>query len=103
MYIFTNWAVGIKMRYRKDWGFAAGYLFARLRLWRLSWHRITHEEKAYFLTPMEKNYYGEGCRPVILIFPAWGKVYVLATPLQVLMSAATIANDGKLMQPTLIR
>jgi penicillin-binding protein 2 len=28
---------------------------------------------------------------------------VLATPLQVLMSAATIANDGKLMQPTLVR
>jgi penicillin-binding protein 2 len=32
-----------------------------------------------------------------------GQGYVLATPLQVLMSAATIANDGKLMQPTVIR
>lgn len=32
-----------------------------------------------------------------------GQGYVLATPLQVLMSAATIANDGKLMQPTLVR
>ena len=32
-----------------------------------------------------------------------GQGYVLATPLQVLMSAATIANDGKLMQPTIIR
>lgn len=32
-----------------------------------------------------------------------GQGYVLATPLQVLMSAATIANYGKLMQPTLIR
>lgn len=32
-----------------------------------------------------------------------GQGYVLATPLQVLMSAATIANDGKLMNPTLIR
>jgi penicillin-binding protein 2 len=32
-----------------------------------------------------------------------GQGYVLATPLQVLMSAATIANDGKQMQPTLIR
>ncbi len=31
-----------------------------------------------------------------------GQGYVLATPLQVLMSAATIANDGKLMQPTII-
>jgi penicillin-binding protein 2 len=32
-----------------------------------------------------------------------GQGYVLATPLQVLLSAATIANDGKLIQPTLIR
>jgi penicillin-binding protein 2 len=32
-----------------------------------------------------------------------GQGYVLATPLQVLMSAATIANDGKLMQPTIVR
>jgi len=32
-----------------------------------------------------------------------GQGYVLATPLQVLMSAATIANGGKQMQPTLVR
>jgi penicillin-binding protein 2 len=32
-----------------------------------------------------------------------GQGYALATPLQVLMSAATIANDGKLMEPTLLR
>lgn len=32
-----------------------------------------------------------------------GQGYVLATPLQVLMSASTIANDGKLMQPTIVR
>lgn len=32
-----------------------------------------------------------------------GQGYVLATPLQVLMSAATIANNGKQMQPTLVR
>jgi penicillin-binding protein 2 len=31
-----------------------------------------------------------------------GQGYVLATPLQVLMSAATIANDGRQMQPTII-
>ncbi len=31
-----------------------------------------------------------------------GQGYVLATPLQVLMSAATIANNGKLMQPTIV-
>ncbi len=32
-----------------------------------------------------------------------GQGYVLATPLQILMSAATVANQGKLMQPTIIR
>ncbi len=31
-----------------------------------------------------------------------GQGYVLVTPLQVLMSAATIANDGVLMQPTIV-
>jgi penicillin-binding protein 2 len=32
-----------------------------------------------------------------------GQGYVLATPIQVLLSAATVANNGKLPQPTLIR
>ena len=32
-----------------------------------------------------------------------GQGYVVATPLQVLLSAATIANNGRLMQPTIIR
>jgi len=32
-----------------------------------------------------------------------GQGYDLATPIQVLLSAATIANNGKFMQPTLIR
>ena len=32
-----------------------------------------------------------------------GQGYVLATPLQVLMSAATIANNGKQMKPTIVR
>jgi penicillin-binding protein 2 len=31
-----------------------------------------------------------------------GQGYALATPLQVLMSAATVANNGKLMEPTVI-
>jgi len=31
-----------------------------------------------------------------------GQGYALATPLQVLMSAATIANDGKLIEPTVL-
>jgi penicillin-binding protein 2 len=32
-----------------------------------------------------------------------GQGYVLSTPLQVLLSAATIANDGVLVQPTILR
>jgi len=32
-----------------------------------------------------------------------GQGYVLSTPLQILMSGATIANNGKLMQPTVVR
>ena len=32
-----------------------------------------------------------------------GQGYVLATPLQVLMSGETMANSGKLMQPTIVR
>jgi penicillin-binding protein 2 len=32
-----------------------------------------------------------------------GQGYVLATPMQVLMSFATIANDGKMMKPTLVK
>ncbi len=32
-----------------------------------------------------------------------GQGFVTATPLQILVSAATIANDGKLMQPTVIK
>lgn len=32
-----------------------------------------------------------------------GQGYVLATPLQILMSGAVIANNGKLMQPTVVR
>ena len=32
-----------------------------------------------------------------------GQGYVLATPLQVLVSFATLANDGKMMKPTLIK
>jgi len=32
-----------------------------------------------------------------------GQGYVTATPLQILMSGATIANHGKLMQPTIVR
>lgn len=52
------------------------------------WKRITH---------------GEGWSTGDTYITSVGQGYVLATPLQVLMSAATIANDGKLMRPTLVR
>jgi len=52
------------------------------------WKRVTH---------------GEGWSTGDTYIVSVGQGYVVATPLQVLMSAATIANDGKLMQPTLIR
>ncbi|MCB2180269.1 hypothetical protein KQH54_04030 [bacterium] len=32
-----------------------------------------------------------------------GQGYIIASPLQVLLSAATVANDGKLMRPTIVR
>ena len=32
-----------------------------------------------------------------------GQGFMIATPLQILMSASTIANDGKLMRPTIVR
>lgn len=46
---------------------------------------------------------GEGWSTGDTYISSVGQGYVLATPLQVLLSAATIANDGKLMQPTLVR
>jgi penicillin-binding protein 2 len=52
------------------------------------WKRITH---------------GEGWSTGDTYISSVGQGYVLATPLQVLMSATTIANDGKLMQPTLVK
>ena len=53
-----------------------------------AWKRITH---------------GESWSTGDTYITSVGQGYVLATPLQVLLSATTIANDGKLMQPTLIR
>ncbi|MEJ2756951.1 MAG: penicillin-binding transpeptidase domain-containing protein [Anaerolineales bacterium] len=32
-----------------------------------------------------------------------GQGYIISTPMQVLLSAATVANDGKLMRPTIVR
>ena len=53
-----------------------------------SWKRITHAES-----------WSSGDTYISSV----GQGYVLGTPLQVLVSASTIVNDGKLMLPTLIR
>ncbi len=53
-----------------------------------TWKRITH---------------GESWSTGDTYISSVGQGYVLGTPIQVLLSAATVANDGKLMQPTLIR
>ena len=51
----------------------------------------------------KRIYQGENWSTGDTYLASVGQGYVLATPLQVLMSAATIANDGRLMQPTIIR
>ncbi len=53
-----------------------------------AWKRITHSES-----------WSSGDTYISSV----GQGYVLATPIQVLVSAAIIANNGKYMQPTLIR
>jgi penicillin-binding protein 2 len=53
-----------------------------------AWKRITHSES-----------WSSGDTYISSV----GQGYVLATPLQVLSSAAIIANNGKFMQPTLVR
>lgn len=53
-----------------------------------TWKRITHAES-----------WSSGDTYIASV----GQGYVLATPLQVLLSAAVVANNGKLVQPTLIR
>jgi len=65
---------------------------------------LPDEEKGLIPDPKWKRItHGEGWSTGDTYISSVGQGYVLATPLQVLMSAATIANDGKLMQPTLIR
>jgi penicillin-binding protein 2 len=51
----------------------------------------------------KRIYQGENWSTGDTYLASVGQGYVLATPLQVLMSAATIANDGRQMQPTVIR
>jgi penicillin-binding protein 2 len=65
---------------------------------------LPEEEKGLIPDPQWKRItHGESWSTGDTYIASVGQGYVLATPLQVLMSAATIANDGKLMQPTLIR
>lgn len=65
---------------------------------------LPDEEKGLIPDPKWKRItHGEGWSTGDTYIASVGQGYVLATPLQVLMSAATIANDGKLMKPTLIR
>ncbi len=65
---------------------------------------LPDEEKGLLPDPKWKRItHGEGWSTGDTYIASVGQGYVLATPLQVLMSAAVIANDGKLMKPTLIR
>ncbi len=50
----------------------------------------------------ERNNTGENWSTGDTYIASVGQGYVLATPLQILMSGATIANNGKLMQPTIV-
>jgi penicillin-binding protein 2 len=51
----------------------------------------------------KRVYQGETWATGDTYIAAMGQGYVLATPLQILTSFATIANDGKYMKPTIIR
>ena len=61
------------------------------------------EESGLIPDPAWKRIYqGENWSTGDTYLASVGQGYVLATPLQVLMSAATIADNGRLMQPTII-
>jgi penicillin-binding protein 2 len=65
---------------------------------------LPEEEKGLIPDPQWKRItHGESWSTGDTYIASVGQGYVLATPLQVLMSAATVANDGKLMRPTLVR
>ena len=62
------------------------------------------EENGLIPTPQWKRINtGENWSTGDTFIASVGQGYVLGTPLQVLMSGATIANRGKLMQPTVVR
>lgn len=65
---------------------------------------MPEEEKGLIPDPQWKRItHGESWSTGDTYISSVGQGYVLATPLQVLMSAATVANDGKLMTPALVR
>ncbi len=65
---------------------------------------LPEEEKGLVPDPQWKRItHGESWSTGDTYIASVGQGYVLATPLQVLMSAVTVANDGKLMVPTLVR
>ncbi len=65
---------------------------------------LPEEEKGLVPDPQWKRLtHGESWSTGDTYIASVGQGYVLATPLQVLLSAATIANDGKLMQPQLVK
>lgn len=64
---------------------------------------LPYEEKGLVPTPTWKRInQGENWSTGDTYIASVGQGYDLATPLQVLMSAAVIANDGVMMQPTLL-
>ncbi len=65
---------------------------------------LPDEEKGLIPDPQWKRItHGESWSTGDTYIASVGQGYVLATPLQVLLSATTIANDGKLMQPKLVQ
>lgn len=65
---------------------------------------LPEEEKGLVPDPRWKRItHGESWSTGDTYIASVGQGFVLATPLQVLMSAATIANNGKLMQPQIVR
>ena len=64
---------------------------------------LPDESNGQLPTPeWKRQTYGENWALGDTYIASVGQGFVVATPLQVLMSAATIANDGKLMRPTII-
>jgi penicillin-binding protein 2 len=64
---------------------------------------LPEEEKGLIPDPEYKRLSGESWTIGDTYLTSVGQGYVLATPLQVLLSAAIIANDGKLMNPTILK